>query len=119
MRVAKYNLPHLPIPLVSESFFRYDEHGTTYGELQMDFMPGQTLKSAWLGLDMPTKNRICRDIWDLAAQLRTVPAPDDLALGVYRTVDGSPSMDSLLGDDNDIAPRDMDDGALRSRICIR
>jgi hypothetical protein len=86
----------------------------------MEFMPGRTLKSVWAELDETTKDRVCQDIWDLVATIRArIPRPDDLAPGLYRTVDGCPSRDSLLGDNNNPTPREMDDDTPRDRICTR
>ncbi|KAJ6785786.1 hypothetical protein PWT90_03044 [Aphanocladium album] len=59
----------------------------------MVYVPGTTLKDAWAGRDKDCK-----------------------AQGIYRTVDGSPSRDPLLGGSTDVAPRDMDDKTLRERI---
>lgn len=100
--------------------YRFQDGVTFYGELEMDSMPGRTLKLVWAELDERTKDRVCHDIWDLVAKLRTsIPRPDDLAPGLYRTVDGTPSRDPLLGDNNDVAPSEFDDELLRGRIFAR
>ncbi len=58
-----------------------------YGKLEMDYMPGRPLKSmAWAELDETTKDRGCKDIWDLVATIRTsIPRADDLAPGQGNT----------------------------------
>jgi hypothetical protein len=120
MRLVKKYIPELPVPSIHSIMYKF-EHGIPfYGELEMDFMPGRTLKSMWAELDERTKGRVCQDIWDLVALIRArVPRPDDLAPGLYRTVDGSPSRDPLLGDNNDVAPSEFDDDMLRNRIYTR
>jgi hypothetical protein len=85
----------------------------------MDFMPGRTLKSAWAELDEACKKRVCQNIWDLGAQIRAIPRPDDLGHSLYHTADGSPSHDPLVGSDGGPPPCDLDDDTLRSRIHIR
>ncbi|ODA79146.1 hypothetical protein RJ55_04738 [Drechmeria coniospora] len=119
MRLVRKQLPNIPVPVVDGSFYECDEAGPAYGELLMSFIPGRTLKSAWAELDKAVKDRICQDIWDLVAQIRSIPRPDDLGPNLYRTVDGSPSRDPLLGSRHDIAPRDLDDDTLRGRIWSR
>ncbi|KAL2753374.1 hypothetical protein ACRALDRAFT_1065313 [Sodiomyces alcalophilus JCM 7366] len=119
MRLVKEHAPNVPVPLVHGSLYKFNDGVPFYGELSMEFMPGRTLKSMWAELDKTSKDRICQEIWDLVAQIRTIPRPDDLGPGLYRTVDGSPSRDPLLGDNNDIPPRDLDDDTLRDRIYSR
>ncbi|KAH6623098.1 phosphotransferase family protein [Chaetomium tenue] len=94
MRLVKQHIPDLPVPSVHAWEFRYQDGVAFWGELEMDFMPGRTLKSVWAELDETTKDRVCQDIWDLVAKIRaSVPRPADLAPGLYRTLDGSPSHD--------------------------
>lgn len=119
MRLVQEYTPDVPVPRVHGSLYRYNDSAPCYGELSMNFVPGRTLKSAWAELDEAGKDRICQDIWDLVARIRTIPRPDDLGPGLYRTVDGSPSRDPLLGSGSDIPPRDLDDDALRNRIYAR
>ena len=96
--------PDLPVPSVHAVSYRFENGVPFYGELEMDFMPGRTLKSVWLELDAGMKDRVCQNIWDLVATIRAkIPRPADLAPGLHRTVDGCPSRDPLLGDNNDIA----------------
>ena len=74
-------------------------------------MPGRTLKSVRTELEKTTKDRVCQDIWDLVATIRTsIPRLDNLAPGLYRTVDGCLSRDPLLGDNNDPPPPPSRDG---------
>ncbi|KAM4067616.1 phosphotransferase enzyme family protein [Hirsutella rhossiliensis] len=119
MRLVQEHTPDVPIPRVHGSLYRYNDGAPYYGELFMDFVPGRTLKSTWAELDEACKDRICQDIWDLVARIRSIPPPDDLGPGLYRTVDGSPSRDPLLGSGSDIPPCDLDDDALRNRIYAR
>ena len=62
----------------------------------------------------------------MIATLRTIPRPAHLAkdagddhLRLYHTADGSPSRDPLLGDNNDVTPRFLDDELFRNRIYTR
>ena len=120
MRLVKQHVPHLPIPSIYRVSYRFENGIPYYGELEMEFMPGRTLKSVWAEMDEVAKQRVCQDIWDLIATIRSrVPRPTDLAAGRYRTVDGSPSRDPLLGDNNDIAPAEFTDDTLRERIHTR
>ena len=120
MRLVRKHAPSVPVPAVRGSLYKFDKGVPFYGELSMDFIPGRTLKSAWLGIDEASKRRVCQDIWDLVYQIRSIPPPDDLRPGFYRTVDGSPSRDPLLeGSIEDTTPRDFDDGYLRNRIWSR
>ena len=119
MAFVRNHLPHIPVPRVHASAFRFENGLPIGGELEMDFMPGRTLRDVWTGLDDQTKDRVCYDIWHLVDQIRAVKRPDDLRPGLYRTIDGSPSFDPLLGDRNDLAPREIDDDTLRSRMYLR
>jgi hypothetical protein len=120
MRLVKKHIPELPVPSIHGLRYKFENGIPFYGELEMDFMPGRTLKSVWAELDEKTKDRICQDIWDLVALIRArIPRPEDLAPGLYRTVDGSPSRDPLLGDNNDVTPTELDDDMLRDRIYTR
>lgn len=119
MRLVMEHVPDVPIPGIHGTGYKYKDGIPYYGELTMDFMPGRTLKTAWAGLDEASKDRVCQDIWDLIAKIRNIPRPDDLGPGLYRTVDRSPSRDPLLGSNNDVTPRDLDDDGLRSRIYTR
>jgi hypothetical protein len=117
MRLVKKHLPDLPVPSIHAFSYRFQAGVPYYGELEMDFMPGRTLKSVWAELDEGVKDRVCQDIWDVMAKIRaSVPRPADLAPGIYRTVDGSPSRDPLLGDNTDVTPTELDDEMLRNRI---
>jgi hypothetical protein len=119
MRLVKEHAPNVPIPDIHGSLYKYKEGVPFYGVLSMDFVPGKTLKLAWAELDEASKSRVCQDIWDLVAKIRTISRPDDLGPELYRTVDGSPSRDPLLGSSSDIPPRDLDDDTLRNRIYTR
>ncbi|EGX87893.1 protein kinase domain protein [Cordyceps militaris CM01] len=120
MNLIHKHAPSIPVPSIEGYDFRYRDGDAYYGELLMDYIPGETLMTAWAKLDDQGKGRICQNIWDIVATMRSsVPRPEDLAPGLYRTVDGHPSYDPLLGDNNDVAPREMDDETLRTRIWRR
>lgn len=120
MRLVQEHTPDIPIPRIRASEFRFEKNGIPwYGALQMEYIPGKTLEAAWAEHGKATQHRVCQDIWDLIARIRTIPRPDDLAPGLYRTADGSPSRDPLLGCNNDIAARELDDDSLRNRIYTR
>ncbi|KND87134.1 hypothetical protein TOPH_08214 [Tolypocladium ophioglossoides CBS 100239] len=119
MRLVQEHTPQVPTPRVHGWRYKYQDDAPYYGELYMDFMPGRTLKSVWAELNEACKDRVCQDIWDLVAQIRTIPRPHDLGPGLYRTVDGSPSRDPLLGSSDDVSPRNLDDDTLRDRIYSR
>ncbi|PMB65568.1 hypothetical protein BM221_008929 [Beauveria bassiana] len=109
--------PSIPVPFIEGYDFRYRGGVAYYGELLMDYIPGETLMAAWAKLDDQGKGHICQDIWDIVATIRSsVPRPKDLAPGLYRIVDGHPSYDSLLGDNNDVTPPEMDDETLRAHL---
>ena len=121
MRLVKKHVPNVSVPGIRGTLYKFKGGVPFYGELEMDFMPGRTLASAWAELDQVARRRVCDEIWDLVATIRTsIPRPDDLKPGLYRaTLDGSPCRDPLLGDNNDICPRDLDDEAFRNRIYTR
>ncbi|KAM3425799.1 hypothetical protein NHJ13734_009924 [Beauveria thailandica] len=120
MKLIHEYAPSIPVPFVQGYDFRYRDGVAYYGELLMDYIPGETLMATWAKLDDQGKGRICQDIWDIVATIRSsVPRPKDLAPGLYRTVGGHSSYDPLLGDNNDVTPREMDDETLRARIWRR
>ncbi|PNY23793.1 Uncharacterized protein TCAP_06265 [Tolypocladium capitatum] len=116
MRLVQKHAPDVPTPNIHGLHYKYKDGVPYYGELSMDFIPGRTLKSTWAELDEASKDRVCQDIWDLVARIRTIPRPDDLCPGLYRTADGSPSRDPLLCCGSDVPPCDLDDDTLRDRI---
>ncbi|KAL3955109.1 hypothetical protein ACCO45_010672 [Purpureocillium lilacinum] len=73
----------------------------------------------WTELNHKHKNRICHEIWDLVAQIRTVPRPPSPPEDIYATADACPSRDPPLGGNADLSPLAMDDCALRRRIVSR
>jgi hypothetical protein len=113
MRLVREHASNIPVSSIHATSYRFENGVPFYGELEMEFTPGRTLKSVWAELDETTKDRVCQDIWDLVATIRArIPRPDDLALGLYRTIDGCLSRDPLLGDNNDPAPREINDETL-------
>lgn len=119
MRLVQKHALSVPIPSIHGFSFKYEHEIPYYGELYLEYIPGQTLKSTWAGLDNESKNRVCQEIWDIVTIIRAIPRPSDLQPGCYRTVDGSPSHDPLLGSSKDRPPRDLDDEMLRSRVYAR
>ncbi|OAA65874.1 protein kinase domain protein [Niveomyces insectorum RCEF 264] len=128
MRLVQKHAPSIPIPeLQRSSYSRSKEGRVVYGELFMSYIPGKTLNVAWAGFDDAIKTRICQEIWDMVATIRTIPRPAYLAGPSgdgdqpcqYCTADGSPSRDPLLGDNNDVTPCFLDDQTLRDRIYAR
>ena len=116
MRLVKEHLPNVPVPQVYGSLYKFEDGVAYYGELEMEFMPGRTLKSVWAELDEDTKDRICYDIWDLVTKIRAMPRPHDLAPGLYRTIDGSPFRDPLIASGDTKPPLILDDDTLRECI---
>ncbi|OAA66946.1 Phosphotransferase family protein [Niveomyces insectorum RCEF 264] len=127
MRLVEKHAPSIPIPQLKHAIYKYDasDGEAFYGELFMSYVPGKTLKAAWAGFDDATKGRICQDIWDMVATIRTIPRPAHLAgdnnqnAHLYCTADGSPSRNPLLGDNNDVTPAFLDEQTFRDRIYAR
>lgn len=64
------------MPTIYHSTYNSNADGAVMsGELYMDFIPGETLESAWPTLDAGAKERVCRDTWALVEKLRRVPKP--------------------------------------------
>ncbi len=120
MPLVYTHAPSIPVPMLHGSHFRFNKGKSVFGEITMDFVPGKTLRSVWgeLGHD-DDKYRICRDLWNIIDQIRTIPCPEGLAESHYRTADGSPSRDYLLGTGTDYPPPTLDDQTLRERIASR
>lgn len=97
MLLVKDEAPQIPISTVHGSSFEYRDGVPVHGELEMDFIPGRTLKAVWAKLDDARKDQVCKEIWDLVTQIRAISHPKDLGANLHRTVDGSPSQDPLLG----------------------
>lgn len=86
----------------------------------MELVPGATLDKIWDSLNDTEKEKMCRKIWDLIATIRTIPRPTNLESMFCCTVDGSPCVDPLLGDDfNDPMPPMHSDNDVRERIFQR
>ncbi|RXW16933.1 hypothetical protein EST38_g8927 [Candolleomyces aberdarensis] len=120
MRLVSEHLPSVPIPQVYFYTYGVDQYSEPIGTLHMSYVEGDTLRSVWDSYDDRTKERIARDIWNIVAQLRTIPRPANLEGLFCCAADGSPSFDILLGNDtNDISPPLVDDEAVRARIFDR
>lgn len=86
----------------------------------MTQIPGVTLEAKWKeGLDDKTKERVCRDIWDLIERWCDIPRPAEFSHLVQSSVDGSPTIDPLLKDFQDPPRPLLNDDALRTRIIDR
>lgn len=119
MRLVNEYAPGIPIPKIYMTSYKTGNGPIGYGELYMSTLPGVSLHSVWAGFDDATKLRVCRDVWDLIAQIRSVPLPEHLEPGAYSLADGSPCLDPLVGSYSDIAPYSFDDQTLRARIYER
>ncbi|KAI9755127.1 MAG: hypothetical protein M4579_004393 [Chaenotheca gracillima] len=118
--VAKYT--DVPLPEVSSDDSAYFE---TIGILAMSYVPGSQLDTVWDGLDENTKERICVDIWNIVAKIRTIPKPPELSHLFQCAADGTPTtFDPLLNDlrnSKTFPPPEilLEDAAMISRICQR
>jgi serine/threonine protein kinase len=120
----------VPVPTVYHSIFSRNADGVVRsGMLYMEFIPGESLKSAWPRLSGDDRKRICRDTWVLIDKLRLIPVPqqetgeemhDGGTQAFYCAADGTSSIiHPLLGDIADPPPPLRDDEALRTRIWER
>ena len=116
MRLVQKHTPSVPIPHVYSSWYGRDARGNKTGQLAMSFVPGKRLDSVWDSLGPAAKQRVCRDIWNLVAQIRTIPKPAPLADYFCCNVDGSASWDPLLGGSAHPAEPLRSDAAVRERI---
>lgn len=66
MDLIHEHAPSIPVPAVRGHGYRYRDGRTYYGELLLDYVPGETLTKAWQKLDGQGKGRICQGIWDVA-----------------------------------------------------
>ncbi|GJN67913.1 hypothetical protein Purlil1_176 [Purpureocillium lilacinum] len=122
LKLIRRHAPTVPTPVVHRpcEYYHFYERGTPfYGKIDMSYIDGFTLKEVWDDLVDSQKHRMCQDIWHLISQIRDVPRPEDLPSGHYRTTDGFPCLDMLVGDHRDVAPEVMDDETLRTRIIDR
>lgn len=102
-----------------------DFHSSSYdedeGTIRMSFLPGEVLEEAWPRItDDETKERICRQTWDLIQAWRHIPKPAEYA-GLFQCgVDGTASDDILIEpmDASQAHPLESDE-ALRARIYER
>ncbi|KAL2128921.1 hypothetical protein VTI74DRAFT_8468 [Chaetomium olivicolor] len=113
MRLVQQHAPSVPIPHLYTSWYGPDQHGNRIGQLSMSFAPGKRLDSV---LNNAAKERVCRHIWSLIAQIRTIPKPPHLKSFFCCNADGSPSWDPLLGGCAHPAPPLPSDAAVRERI---
>ena len=105
--------PEVPIPEFINTQFEETTH-TRY--LWMSYVPGDTLDSKWPTLDQPTKERICKDTWNIITQIRHIRRPPDLEKFWVCSADGSATEDPLLEDLKKPSRPISNDSVLRARI---
>lgn len=122
IKLVQAHAADVPVPTVYHSIFnRHTDGVVRSGMLYMEFIPGESLQSAWSRLDKDDRERICRDTWALVDKLRRIPRPQQQDTQVlYCAADGSSSIvHPLLGDIYEPPPPLWDDEALRTRIWER
>lgn len=128
LKLVRAHAPDIPVPTLYHSRFERDPEGAVrMGRLYLEFIPGESLESAWPRLGMSDKERLCRDTWALIDKLRLIPRPQDgekLEDGqqpFYCAADGtSHIIHQFLGGTNvDRSPPFRDDESLRSQIWKR
>lgn len=118
--VAKYT--DLPLPKV---FPEDSAYFTSVGILAMSQISGSPLNASWDGLDEHTKERVCINIWNLIAKIRTIPKQPEFSHLFQCSADGtSTTFDPLLNDlrNSKIStPPDvlLEDATMKARICQR
>lgn len=117
LRLVKEHTNVLVPEIFAADYFM--KNGKEIGSFLMDLVEGTPLHEPWDGFDDGTKERICRDIWDIVAQLRQIPRPSALNSVYQCGADGSPSIDVLLKDLDDNPSPIRTDEALRARILER
>jgi hypothetical protein len=85
----------------------------------MELADGSPLNSLWDGFDNDTKERICRNIGQVVVRLQQIPRPPAFADLYQCGADGSPTIDVLIRDINEIGTPILTDEALRARIYER
>lgn len=89
------------------------------GLIGMTIISGVPLEQKWDTLDDNAKESVCRELWDLISELRTIPRPPEIE-GLYQCLaDGSPSQDPMLEDLQSPARPLSNDEELRARIYER
>lgn len=130
LKLVQAYAPDVPVPTVHHSNYTQHPNGfVTIGRIYMDFIPGETLESAWPRLSMSDKERLCRDTWALIDKLRLIPRPQQEGNGeiqengaqlFYCAADGTSNIvHPLVGGMWEPAPPLYDDEALRSQIWKR
>lgn len=119
MRLVAKHIPSIPIPELYHGRFVIS-NGVPIGQLYMSFVPGVTLNKVWNSFDDTDKEKMCLNIWDFVATIRTIPRPEHLQSMFCCAADGSPCIDPLLGDrSNGPMPPIHSDETLRERIFQR
>ncbi len=108
----------IPVPeLYQATFFVKD--GLTNCALLMEKVEGISLEAVWDKLDDNTKIRICKDIWNVVAELQQIPKPPEFCHLYQCGAHGSASIDVLLQDVHSSSQPILYDEALRARIYQR
>jgi serine/threonine protein kinase len=108
----------VPVPrLISSNYFM--KRGRGHGTLLMELADGSPLNSLWDGFDNDTKERICRNLWQVVVRLQQIPRPPAFADLYQIGADGSPTIDVLIRDINETGTPILTDEALRARIYER
>lgn len=103
--------------LVPEVLFK--SSGPNYGGITITLIPGIPLEKKWDKLDEETKRSVCRQIWDLILEMRTIQPPVELKGLSQCAADGSPKRDPLLENLQEPARALTSDSELRARIYER
>ncbi|PYI25818.1 kinase-like protein [Aspergillus indologenus CBS 114.80] len=90
-----------------------------YGNIEMTIVPGTSLDGRWDMLDARGKESVCRQTWQLIAEIQAIPRPPELEDIVRCGVDGSVPRDTFFEDLQDPPRALRSDAELRARICER
>ncbi|KAI9826020.1 MAG: hypothetical protein M1826_006818 [Phylliscum demangeonii] len=105
---------------VSQILFAFHQPDVDVGVIGMSFIPGVTLKSVWDNVEESSKERICRQIWDLIVEWRMIPPQPELSHLFQCLADGSAATEDPLLKDLETPPTPLlTDQDVRSRIYRR
>jgi hypothetical protein len=105
---------NVPTAKLLDSFFSGNE-----GQIVMTYIPGLNLEAAWPSMDDGRKAKICNSLWEMVAELRSVPRPPELSDHFLCLADGSPSPDVLIRNFEDTRNALATDDDVRTRIIER
>lgn len=104
------------VPLPEYIDENYDHEN---GYMLMTYIPGSTLEVLWGKLNDDTKGRLCRDTWDIIAQIRKIHRPPEYQHFFQCSADGSATHDPLIEDLKKPPRPILNDTVLRERIYER